>query len=169
MAASAQFPLEARFSPPVQARESELIEGRIVERAMPNQEHAAILYAIIAALVRADRDQVILGRPELRLQTGEDRFRIADLALYVGEAPADPVPRQPPAVVVEILSPDDPMEGVMEKLCEYEDWGVAAVCLVAPRRQAVYRLLNGVLQAAEAIEVPGTAIRVAASDMFTKL
>jgi hypothetical protein len=103
MADSAQFPLEARLDPTGEARESDLIEGRVVERATLNQEHAAILCAINAALVRADRGQIILGRPELRLQTGENRFRIADLALYVGEAPADPGPSQPPAVVIEIF------------------------------------------------------------------
>ena len=71
------------------------------------------------------------------MRVGEKRYRVADIAVFVGE-PAEDVPTSPPLVAIEILSPDDRFGEVLAKLEEYRAWGVAHVWFVDPISRRIY-------------------------------
>jgi Uma2 family endonuclease len=58
------------------------------------------------------------------------------------------VPDTPPLIAVEILSPDDRLTEVREKLEEYRAWGVPHVWLVDPHSRRLYSCDAGLREVA---------------------
>jgi Uma2 family endonuclease len=102
--------------------------------------------------------------PDLRLRTGERRYRVADLAVFQGR-PAERVPVSPPLVGIEILSPDDRFAEVLTKLEEYRTWGVAHVWFVDPISRKLYIYTAG-LSETPAFRLPEYGVELAGSEIF---
>jgi Uma2 family endonuclease len=80
---------------------------------------------------------------ELRTRVTDTRFRLPDVCA-VWNAPETRYLLDAAYVVVGVLSPDDQMSAVMEKLREYDRKGVSNTCLIDPRLEimSVYRHPN---------------------------
>ena len=50
---------------------------------------------------------------------------------------------QAPAAIIEILSPDDRMKAVLERLKEFDQLGVAEIILLDPEDRAAFRYEHG--------------------------
>src|SRR5689334_12144045 len=70
---------------------------------------------------------------ELRTQVKARRFRIPDVL----EAPKNRFIRTPPFIPVEILSLDDRVSALGEKIDDYLDFGVPNVWVVDPARRTI--------------------------------
>ena len=57
-----------------------------------------------------------------------------------------PAPVSPPLIAIEILSTDDRLTAVREKLQEYRTWGVGHVWLVDPHSQRLYTCDTGLTE-----------------------
>jgi Uma2 family endonuclease len=55
------------------------------------------------------------------------------------------VPDTPPLVAIEILSPDDRLIEVRQKLEEYQAWGVPHIWLIDPRSHRFYTCDSGLV------------------------
>ncbi len=144
----------------------EYILGELVERGMPNNAHSRACGELHFQF-RLHQDKLRLyPRPELRVRVAPDHYRVADLLVYSGSEPQDPVPEEIPLVAAEVVSPDDRYEEIMTKLADYEAWGVKHVWLVDPglRRLSVYS--NGSLNAVSAFELPGHGLRIDGGGIF---
>ena len=77
----------------------------------------------------------------------------------------------PPILCVEILSREDSMSDMQERVEDYLAMGVQAVWVVDPRRRRVYAALSsGALQPAPTeLTVAGTEIRIPTADIFAEL
>src|SRR5205823_8240431 len=73
------------------------------------------------------------------------RYAIPDLAVFWPEEPPR-APETPPLVVIEILSLDDRLAEVRDKLEEYKAWGVAHVWLVDPHSRRMYTCETGLVE-----------------------
>ncbi len=136
------------------------VEGLIVERSMPNNEHSRTQGELYFRF-RLEQDRLRLyPRTELRVRVTPQQYRIADLAVYADADPLGPVPQEIPLVIVEIVSPGDLYEDIMTKLAGYESWGVPNVWLVDPglRRFSVYH--EGSLTAVPAFHLPERGLRI---------
>ncbi len=149
---------EAEYlSTPYESPTPDYVEGVVVERTMPNNEHSRTQAQLITALHPIPH---LYLRPELRVRVAATQYRIADLIVYADTEPTDLVPEQIPLVVIEIVSPDDFHEDVMTKLAAYESWGVPNVWLVDPglRRFSVYH--EGSLTAVPFFHLPERGLRI---------
>jgi Uma2 family endonuclease len=72
------------------------------------------------------------------MKVREGLYLIPDVAVFWPSAPALLVPDSPPLIAIEILSPDDRLTAVREKLQEYRAWGVPHVWLVDPHSRRLY-------------------------------
>jgi Uma2 family endonuclease len=106
------------------------------------------------------------GRPELRVRVAERRYRVIDLAVYSGEPPLELVPSSPPLIAIEILSPDDRMAEMLEKLREYRRWGVTHVWLVDPEARILYTFTEDALQETARIALPEFSTQITTNDVF---
>jgi Uma2 family endonuclease len=100
---------------------------------------------------------------ELRLQTTPTRFRIPDVVAIDRNAPDEQIVTHPPLLCVEILSPEDRMPRMQEKIEEYFRMGVRAVWIIDPRTQTGYQCTGPSLQEwrpSSTLAVPGTPIQL---------
>lgn len=139
-------------------------DGELKERALPDFLHGETQY-LIAALFAALRNKLSLfGCTETRMKLREGLYLIPDFAAFHKQRP-NGVPEQPPLVVVEILSPDDRMAAVREKLDAYQEWGVTHVWLVDPHAKLMYTC-DPALREVASLEIPELQITVRPGDIF---
>ncbi len=112
-------------------REPEYVHGEIVERSLPTKRHSKIQQRLSMML------DPIGCYPEMRLQLADDVFRIPDISVYEQE-PEDEVPTVPPLAVIEIVSPDDRFQALVEKCEDYYKWGVRNIWVVEPQSKKLY-------------------------------
>jgi Uma2 family endonuclease len=147
------------------------IDGETKERNMGEQSHARIqAYLIYLFRLRAPQWRM-RGLPEQRVQTSPNRFRIPDVCLIPVGDPLVEILRTPPLLCVEILSRDDRMSDIQERVEDYLAMGVQAVWVIDPgRRRAYTAIAIGSLQlAAEDLTLQNTAIRIPVADIFAEL
>jgi Uma2 family endonuclease len=125
---------------------SELVRGEVVMMNMPSFRHGEVC-AAIAEIVRGYVKRRGLGRvltndSGVITKRDPDSVRGADVAYYSysavpkGEHPWLYAPK-PPELVFEVKSRDDRWAQIHEKVAEYLDAGVRAVCVVDPETQTV--------------------------------
>lgn len=152
--------LTMSFSP-----DREYLDGEIRERIAGEYPHSKVQRRLMALFEQMARSRSLHPAPELRIQVTPTRYRVADLAVFAGEEPAENVPSRPPLVIVEILSRDDRWVEVVEKLEDYRQWGVRHIWLVDPwlHKLSVYSQ-EGIRQT-EALEIPELEARLTAAEI----
>ncbi|HYZ86293.1 MAG TPA: Uma2 family endonuclease, partial [Bryobacteraceae bacterium] len=111
------------------------------------------------------RRKAVVGCTELRLQLTPDTFRIPDVCIYTDE-PAERVPTRPPLVVVEIVSPDDRYSELIQKLDEYEAWGVPRIWLIDPSLKTLTIYRDGTLQRVDQLALAELDFSLSPQDLF---
>jgi Uma2 family endonuclease len=131
-------------------------DGEIVERTLPDRLHSRT-QVLIAFFFEALRKKLsVFAHTEMRLRLREGLVLIPDVSVYWPDEPASRFPDVPPLVAIEILSTDDRLTAVREKLEEYRAWGVKHVWLVDPHSRRMYTCDAGLTEVA--------ALRVAEID-----
>jgi Uma2 family endonuclease len=89
---------------------------------------------------------------------------IPDVAVFYPHEPAR-VPDTPALVVVEVLSLDDRLTAVREKLEEYKAWGVPHVWLVDPHTKRLYMRDQGLVEVTS-LRIPELGIELLPNRIF---
>lgn len=163
----------------------ELVDGRVVKMSPAGKRQpltfGSINGLLSAHVLRTGFGGVVLGETACRVAADPDRVRVADLAVASHELLAD-VRRSPetffaraPELVVEIVSPDDPMDELDARVQDFLGAGARAVWVVSPATRKVYVHCAGaqgrILGPADEIDggdaLPGFRARVA--DFFVHL
>jgi Uma2 family endonuclease len=113
------------------------VDGRIEERNLGEWDHSKLQAAITAYFYQRRKSWNISVAPEQRVQVSPTRFRIPDLCVVLGE-PDGQVFRRPPFVCVEILSKDDRMIQMRDRIDDYLTMGASYVWLFDPSGPRVY-------------------------------
>jgi Uma2 family endonuclease len=143
----------------------EYVAGVIEERPVGEYDHSTWQIALAAFFLAREKELGILSRPELRVQVAADSFRVPDVVLLKREAPREQIITHPPLAVFEILSPEDSMTRMLEKLAEYERMGIAAIWVIEPKRLLYYRYREGQLTPGTIFELPGAGFSVPFSEI----
>ncbi|SRR5579884_1874376 len=108
--------------------------GEAIQKSIPTWVHALLERILMNLLGKAGYE----AGSELKLEIDPDFQPVPDV---VGtRQPVEfPYPTRPLEVVIEILSEDDPMSRVLNKLRTYDRWGFEQVYLVDPMKRIVYR------------------------------
>jgi Uma2 family endonuclease len=121
----------------------EYVDGALVERNVGERQHSFIQAALatyLNNLRRADIRFAVFTEQRLRLGVGEERtrYRIPDLCVMAPGYARTPVLAEPPVLVIEILSPDDRINDVFQKIGDYIRFGVAAIWIVDPAQRKLF-------------------------------
>jgi Uma2 family endonuclease len=139
-------------------------DGEIVERTSPDRLHSRT-QLLLALVFEALRKRLNLyAYPELRVRLREGLYLIPDVSVYQG-IPAKLVPDAPPLIAIEILSPDDRLNAVREKLEEYKTWGVRHAWLVDPHGRRLYQCDAGLAEV-PVLGVPELGIEITPDQIF---
>ena len=111
----------------------EYVDGEIVEHNMGTLRHGKVQLWLGVLLSRMARTLGIQVASEVRIRVTASRYRIPDLAVWRGGDPIQQdIPETSPFLAIEILSPDDRMISMMEKVQEYLNAGVEFVWIIDP-------------------------------------
>lgn len=133
----------------------EYIDGVLEERHTGDWLHSLVQRNLIVALSR--KYPGVFAVPELRSQTKSTRYRLPDVCVLLSP-PKTKFLVDAAFLTIEILSEDDKMTKVMEKLDEYEAKGVPNIWLIDPRLRKMSIYSGGDLH-----EVRGDIIATAAA------
>jgi Uma2 family endonuclease len=145
--------------------DKEYRDGELVERSLPDYLHSktqGLLIVLFGALRKAFP---VFVCPELRVRVRPGLYRIPDVAVFYPNEPQERVPATPPFVAIEILSPDDRMTDVRNKLAEYRAWGVSHVWLVDPHSKRMYTC-DAELVEVSTLRIPELSVELTPSDIF---
>jgi Uma2 family endonuclease len=110
----------------------EFVDGEVLERNMGEKGHAAWQAMLVYWLRNYRQNANINVFAELRLQTTPTHFRIPDVMVIDRNAPDEQIITHAPLLCVEILSPEDRITRMEEKLEEYFQMGTRAVWVIDP-------------------------------------
>jgi Uma2 family endonuclease len=113
----------------------EYLEGTILERNVGERDHSSLQMSLSAYLYIRRAQLGIRVYPEQRVQVKAQRFRVPDICVVLGDAPPRQIFVQPPFLCIEILSREDRMSEMLERVDDYLSFGVRYVWVIDPRRR----------------------------------
>jgi Uma2 family endonuclease len=150
--------LSTSYSP-----DREYIDGRIVERNLGEKTHSSIQANLIMYLGPLREALGIKIYPGQRVQVSPTRFRIPDVTVVKASQFQGEIFTSPPHLCIEVLSKDDTMVYIQEKIDDYLRFGVPYIWIINPRLRKGYvateagivEARSGILQTSDPdIQVP---------------
>jgi Uma2 family endonuclease len=117
--------------------EREYVDGEIVKRNCGTLDHSSLMGELIFFFGSREKIWNVHVFPILRIQVSETRVRVPDVCVYTVR-PKEQVPRTPPFICIEILSPEDRAMSMQEKIDDYLKFGVAYVWVINPVDQRAW-------------------------------
>jgi Uma2 family endonuclease len=139
-------------------------DGELLERNVPDYAHARTQALLIFFFEMLRQKLSLYACSELRLKLREGLYLIPDVCVFRA-AQSSSVPDQPPIIAIEILTPDDRMSSVREKLDQFKAWGVAHVWLVDPHSKRMYSCDQGLLEVG-VLTIPELGLEIKAAEIF---
>ena len=145
--------------------DKEYRDGELVERSLPDNLHAKTQVLLGAFFLASGKRHPMFPRSELRLKIRPNLILIPDVSVFYPAEPQDRFPDKPPFVTIEILSLDDKLADVREKLETYKTWGVRHVWLVDPYSRRMYTCDAGLTEVA-ALRIPELNLELTPAEAF---
>jgi Uma2 family endonuclease len=139
-------------------------DGEVLERSLSDYLHGKTQLLLAAFFAALRKRLSIFPCTETRMRIRSRRYVIPDLAVFWRDEPSG-VPETPPLVAVEILSLDDRLAEVRDKLEEYKTWGVPHVWLVDPQPRRMYTYHAGLIER-PVLQISELGVEVTGLDIF---
>ncbi|HUA93134.1 MAG TPA: Uma2 family endonuclease [Terracidiphilus sp.] len=148
MAATVQtthVPLEVYLSTSYEP-DAEYVNGVIEERPTGEWSHADWQAAILEYFRTRRIEWKIRAAAELRVQVAKHSFRVPDVTVLDRNLPVEEIITHPPLAVFEILSPEDTVNRLLEKLADYEQMGIPTILVIDPKSGRHLHYRGGALE-----------------------
>jgi len=136
MAARTLVPVELYLTS-VYRPDCDYVDGEVLERNLGEREHSFIQAALVSYFFTRRKAWGIEVYPEQRVQVRANRFRIPDVCVVLGGT-KEKIFTTPPFLCVEILSPEDRMSRVQDRIDDYFAMGVPNVWVIDPERRCAF-------------------------------
>jgi Uma2 family endonuclease len=145
------------------------VDGKIEERNVGEHDHAALQAALILWFGQHQQEWNIEVLPEQRIQISPARFRVPDVCLVSLDQPAERILTKPPLACIEILSPEDTLRRMQERIGDYQQFGVENIWILDPATQLGYDCRpSGWLNATE-FKIANTPIHLSLPQIFSRM
>src|ERR1700732_2992826 len=105
--------------------EPDYVDGEIIERHLGSTRHFKTQERMLEVFRSLIQSHSLFAYSEVTLKISPSRYRVADVAVFAGDVnDEEDHPTEPPAFTIEIVSKDDRLVQILEKLAEYHAWGV---------------------------------------------
>ena len=150
-------------------REPEYVRGELIYKPMPDYAHSFLQMILGTMLNNALLPLGYNVLSEIRSRLAADNYRLPDVAVYGPDQAVEPVPTQPPVIAIEIISKDENHSHILEKLDDYQAWGVPNIWTVDPRRRKLSVFVDSTLKNVESLSLPGTPFEVRMAELLKHL
>ena len=113
------------------------VDGQIEERNLGEFDHSSLQTAGAAYFFARRKQWDLNVAVEQRVQVSPTRFRVPDVCVVLGKV-TEQIFRKPPFLCVEILSPEDRMKRVQQRIDDYLGLGVRYVWVLDPSNRRAY-------------------------------
>ncbi len=146
------------------------VDGEVVERNVGEYDHSSIQVLLIALLLDAARQQSIRVKSELRMRVSSTRYRIPDVLVMLKSQRVEPVLTEPPFLCIEIVSPEDRMSRITERVRDYLTFGVQYVWVIDPQtRTAWQHTAQGSAEVRDTLMTEKPDLAISLADLFARL
>jgi Uma2 family endonuclease len=146
----------------------EYVDGEVVERNLGEKTHSTIQANLIIYFAGRRKEWGVRAYPEQRVQISPTRFSIPDVTVIKLSQEQGEFFNNPPHLCIEILSKDDTMLYMQQKIDDYLTFGVPYVWIINPRNRKGYVVTSeGMFEAKSGVlETKDPAIRVPLAVLF---
>src|SRR5256885_14208745 len=113
--------LSTDYSPDV-----DYVDGVLEDRNVGQRKHAIVQTLIAGFLLRLRQALGVLVVVEQRIKVSPTRYRVPDICVMAKD-PVEEIFTTPPLLCVEVVSPDDRVSRLQEKIGDYLRMGVSYV------------------------------------------
>jgi Uma2 family endonuclease len=148
------------------------VDGELVERNVGEPKHSILQLLLGARLLRQAQGSKFRAAAELRIQVKPTRFRVPDLTVMLRSQRLEPALTTPPFLCVEIVSPDDRIGRIMERVREYLAFGVKYVWVIDPdpkSRAAHSYTAEGGVEVRDQLTTQNPDISISLAELFAEL
>jgi Uma2 family endonuclease len=118
--------------------DQDYLDGELQERNVGEQAHSRLQTLLAAYLVAREAQFRIRVLVEQRVQVSPTRFRVPDICVLLDSDPEDPIVRKPPLLCIEVLSKDDTVSDLNERIADFFRLGVRCVWVIDPLRRKAF-------------------------------
>jgi Uma2 family endonuclease len=147
------------------------VDGELRERNVGEYPHSNLQTGLAIWFGNRQRDWGIRVLVEQRVRVSPHRFRIPDVCVLRRNQPIEPVFTQPPLICIEILSKDDRLRDMQERVDEYLNFGVPDVWILDPVSRKAYVCTQSGFQEPDGciLQSARSPIRVPLAEVFAEL
>jgi len=113
----------------------EYVQGELRERNLGEFDHSDLQTALAVFFRRHQKSLRLRALVEQRVQVKPDRFRVPDVCLIPLDGPKEQIVRRPPVLAIEVLSPDDRIVDIEEKIDDYLAMGIPEIWTIDPTKK----------------------------------
>jgi Uma2 family endonuclease len=113
------------------------VDGEVLERNFGDRDHSYVQAALGSYFFAHRKELGIEVYPEQRVQVMAKRYRIPDICVVLGGT-KEKIFTTPPFLCIEILSPEDRISRVWERIHDYFEMGVPNVWIVDPESRIAH-------------------------------
>lgn len=170
MATSALIPV-SEYLATAYRPDRDYIDGELQERNVGEYDHGHLQITLGAFLLSKANEWHIRVITELRVQVCDKRFRIPDICVLSADAPREQIVQYPPILCIEILSPEDTLSRMRDRIHDFINMGVRQVWLLDPRTRTVIVCDGSVMleQTSGEVTLPGSLVTVDIAKIFRVL
>jgi Uma2 family endonuclease len=118
----------------------DFIDGEILARNVGKRKHSFAEGEIVSWFNRQKDVLKLQALPELRVQLGPGRIRIPDVVVCEIPIPEEEVFTSPPYLCIEVMSPDDTISAMQDRLDDYIRFNVLNVWVIDPWKHRGWRI-----------------------------
>jgi Uma2 family endonuclease len=146
----------------------EFVDGLIVERNLGEKTHSAAQAEVIGYFAARAGEFGTKVYPGVRVQVSPTRIRVPDVTIIKKSQFQGEIFTSPPHLCIEILSKDDTLEGMQEKINDYLRFGIPYIWIIDPRLRKGYIATKAGMVEAEfgVLETSDPKIRVPVAELF---
>ncbi len=147
------------------------IDGQVLERNMGETPHGNLQMFFGWYFLNHRDEWRVDASSEQRVEVASSRYRIPDVCLISYDSPRELILHTAPVLCIEILSRDDRMKSIQERLDDYVRMGVQCSWVVDPWRGTAFQAgPDGILRETNtSLTVPTTAISITVDEIFAEL
>jgi Uma2 family endonuclease len=123
--------------------DAEYIGGELKERNLGELEHARMVKAILRWFEQYESSWELEVLPDVRVQVSAENYRVPDICLRPTANPDVRYVTSAPAVVVEVLSPEDSISDYRARIADYRQKGIAGIWVVDPKTRKGWDCSSG--------------------------
>jgi Uma2 family endonuclease len=147
------------------------IDGEVIERNVGEKQHGLLQGLLFSIFLNNLDDWQLLPVTEQRVQVSPTKFRIPDLCLVRRQNSADPIVRVAPVVCIEILSRNQTLNDMSNRVSDYIALGVENIWILDPvQHEAWTATREGFVPAQSGVlTIPASPARIDLNEVFNRL